>query len=69
MFSGGNKIKVDKDLLERIKKIAEVAGYASHEEFVHHVLERELAAQRDRSCYEDQDHTEAEERSAEVVAQ
>jgi len=43
MFGGGNKIKVDKDLLERIKKISEVAGYASHEEFIQHVLERELA--------------------------
>jgi hypothetical protein len=43
MFGGGNKIKVDKDLLERIKKIAAVAGYASHEEFIVHVLEKELA--------------------------
>ncbi|MBL8856927.1 MAG: hypothetical protein JNL28_00260 [Planctomycetes bacterium] len=40
---GGNKIKIDKDLLERIKKIAAVAGYASHEEFIVHVLEKELA--------------------------
>ena len=30
-------------LLERIKVIAEVAGYASHEEFIQHVLEREVA--------------------------
>jgi hypothetical protein len=43
MFGGGNKIKLDKDLLERIKKVAQVAGYASHEEFVVHVLEKELA--------------------------
>ena len=43
MLGGGNKIKVDGDLLDRIKKIAEVAGYASHEEFVMHVLEREVA--------------------------
>ncbi|MFT5290300.1 MAG: hypothetical protein ACI8QC_001367 [Planctomycetota bacterium] len=40
---GGSKIKVDKDLLERIKRISEVAGYASPEEFVQHVLEREVA--------------------------
>lgn len=40
---GGSKIKVDKDLLERIKRISEVAGYASSEEFVQHVLEREVA--------------------------
>ena len=43
MFGGGNKIKLDKDLIERIKKIAAVAGYASHEEFIVHVLEKELA--------------------------
>lgn len=43
MFGSGNKVKVDKELLERIKKIAQVAGYASHEEFINHVLEREVA--------------------------
>jgi hypothetical protein len=43
MFGGGNKVKLDPDLLDRIKKVAEVAGYASHEEFITHVLERELA--------------------------
>jgi hypothetical protein len=43
MFGSGNKIKLDKDLIERIKKIATVAGYASHEEFIVHVLEKELA--------------------------
>lgn len=53
MFGSGNKIKVDKDLLDRIKKISEVAGYASHEEFVQHVLERELAQFEDASSDED----------------
>lgn len=43
MFGGGNKIKLDPDLIERIKNVAEVAGYASHEEFITHVLEKELA--------------------------
>ncbi|MBK7878410.1 MAG: hypothetical protein IPJ77_22370 [Planctomycetes bacterium] len=42
LFGSDNKIKVDKDLLERVKKIAQVAGYASHEEFIQHVLEREV---------------------------
>ena len=36
MFGSGNKIKIDPDLLDRIKQISEVAGYASHEEFIHH---------------------------------
>jgi len=40
---GGSKIKIDKDLLEKIKKYSSIAGYATPEEFVHHVLEREIA--------------------------
>ena len=36
-------IKLNKDLLKRIEKCAEVAGYSSAQEFVEHVLERELA--------------------------
>jgi metal-responsive CopG/Arc/MetJ family transcriptional regulator len=43
MFGSGNKIKLDQDLIDRIKKVSEVAGYASHEEFIVHVLEKELA--------------------------
>lgn len=40
---GGNKIKIDKDLLEKVKKYSTIAGYATPEEFVEHVLEREIA--------------------------
>jgi metal-responsive CopG/Arc/MetJ family transcriptional regulator len=43
MFGGGNKIKLDPELLERVKKISELAGYASHEEFITHCIEKELA--------------------------
>ena len=39
----GPKIKVDKELLAKIEKYAGLAGYASTEEFVKHVLEREIA--------------------------
>lgn len=39
---GGNKVKLDKQLYERAKKCAEVAGYSSVQEFVEHVLEKEL---------------------------
>jgi metal-responsive CopG/Arc/MetJ family transcriptional regulator len=38
----GDKIKLDKDLLERCKKYATEAGYSSVEEFIAHVLEKEL---------------------------
>ena len=43
MFGGGNKIKLEKDLLDRVKHVADVAGYASHEEFIVHCIEKELA--------------------------
>ena len=40
---GGSKVKIDKDLLEKVRKYAGMAGYATPEEFVQHVLEREIA--------------------------
>ena len=40
---GGSKIKLDKDLLAKVKRYAELAGYSSPEEFVTHALEKELA--------------------------
>ena len=45
MFGFGKtvSVKIDKDLYARITKIADVAGYATPEEFVRHVLEREIA--------------------------
>jgi hypothetical protein len=44
---GGDRIKIDKDLLEKIKKYSKVAGYSSPEEFVKHALEKELAKLED----------------------
>ena len=38
-----SKIKIDAGLLERAKRAAEAAGYSSIEEFVVHLLEKELA--------------------------
>lgn len=40
----GGKIKINPDLLERARQVAETAGYSSVEEFVEHVLEKELAS-------------------------
>jgi hypothetical protein len=37
------KIKLDDNLFERVKKVAEVAGYTSPEEFIVHIVERELS--------------------------
>ena len=53
MFGGGNKIKLDKDLIDRAKQIAEVAGYASHEEFITHIIENELAKFEDAGSDDD----------------
>ena len=39
----GQTIKLNKDLLARVRKCSAAAGYSSPEEFVEHVLERELA--------------------------
>ena len=36
------KIKIDKDLFENIRRCAETAGYCSPEEFIQHVLEKEV---------------------------
>ena len=44
MFGLGKNqsIKLERDLYDRVKKIADVAGYATVEEFITHVLEKEL---------------------------
>ena len=36
----GYKLKIDDDLLEKLKKCSEVAGYASVDEFIIHALEK-----------------------------
>ena len=38
------KIKIDDELLKKIKRYAKVAGYSSEEEFVTHALEKEIAS-------------------------
>ena len=40
---GRSSIKLDKDLLVRVKRYADLAGYSSVDEFVTHALEKELA--------------------------
>ena len=53
MFGSANKIKLDPALLERVKQIADVAGYASHEEFITHIIEKELAQFEEASSDDD----------------
>ena len=37
------KIKIDSNLFDRLKNAAEAAGYSNTEEFVTHIIEKELA--------------------------
>ena len=37
------KVKLDKDLVAKVKRYADIAGYSSPEEFITHALEKELA--------------------------
>ena len=39
----GQGIKLNKDLWAKVKRVAAAGGYSSPEEFVVHVLEREIA--------------------------
>ena len=39
----GSTIKLKKDLWTKVKTVAAAGGYSSPEEFVEHVLEREVA--------------------------
>ncbi|MBN2382604.1 hypothetical protein JXQ70_06960 [bacterium] len=49
----GSKIKLDKNLLIRVKKFSEMAGYSSIEEFITHALEKELAQLEDADSEEE----------------
>ena len=36
------KIKIENQLFEQIKKYSEIAGYSSPQEFINHILEKEI---------------------------
>ena len=40
---GKAKIKLDKNLVDKVKKLASIAGYSSPEEFITHCLEKEIS--------------------------
>jgi metal-responsive CopG/Arc/MetJ family transcriptional regulator len=47
------KIKIDKALLDKIKKYAEMSGYSSVDEFIAHCLEKEVAKIEDADSEEE----------------
>jgi len=40
---GSNRIKIDKELMAKLRRFAALAGYSSVDEFVTHALEKEVA--------------------------
>ncbi len=50
---GTTKVKLDSDLVAKIKRYAEIAGYSSPEEFITHALEKELALLEDADSEEE----------------
>jgi len=50
------KIKLDAPLYDRVKKVSEIAGYSSPDEFIVHIIEKELAILE--SAENDQEVTE-----------
>lgn len=40
---GTTKIKLDKDLVSKVRRYADIAGYSTPEEFITHALEKELS--------------------------
>ncbi len=49
----GSKVRLDKDLLAKVKKYADIAGYSTPEEFITHALEKELALLEDADSEEE----------------
>ena len=40
---GRNRITLDQDLLTKVRRYAQIAGYSSVEEFITHTLEKQIA--------------------------
>ena len=47
------KVKIERDLYEKIERYAETIGYSSTEEFVTHILEREVGRLEDADSREE----------------
>ena len=50
----GPKIKIDRELFEKLKKAAENSGYSSVDEFVIHTLEKEIAKMDDSTLSDEE---------------
>ena len=43
MFASSAKVKIDRAMYDRLARIAAIGGYSSAQEFILHVLEKEVA--------------------------
>ena len=50
---GYTKVKLEKSMVDKIKRYTEIAGYSSPEEFITHALEKELALLEDADSEEE----------------
>ena len=50
---GYTKVKLETDLVDKIKRYANLAGYSSAEEFITHALEKELSQLEDADSEEE----------------
>jgi len=50
---GFTKVKLEKSLVDRIRKYSEIVGYATPEEFITHALEKELSLLEDADSEEE----------------
>ena len=50
---GNTKVKLDSDLVAKMKRYADLAGYSSVEEFITHALEKEIAKLADAGSEEE----------------
>lgn len=53
MFGSSKSVKLDKDLVAKVKRYADIAGYSTPEEFITHALEKELAKLEDADSEEE----------------
>lgn len=53
MFGSSNSIKLEQALFDRVKRCAEAGGYSSPQEFVVHVLDKELSQIEDGASDEE----------------
>ncbi len=53
MFGKSVKVRVERGLYDKLRKIADVAGYATTEELIEHVLEKELLHFEDAASDDD----------------